>query len=964
MNESIFVIDVMPFLYRGHFVFLKSPRRTTTGINTSSLSVFATSLATVLKNNNPAYVVCALDSRTPTFRHELDPRYKAQRQAAPEDILAAIPQAIEFAEALNLPILQVDGFEADDLLGTFAAKAKAAGIPCYLVTPDKDAAQLVDDNTRLIRPGQSRGGDELATLDVAAVCERWQLASPAQMIDYLAMTGDSSDNIPGIPGVGEKTATALLKEWGSLDAVLEHASEIKGKLSEKVINGRESALLSRTLATIRCDVPIKLDGAETEPDVQTLFAALRRKEPDTAKLKAVLQKYEFNQIARRLLGDNATAPTAAHQPAPTAETEEPVAPLATIADTPHSYILADTEDRIQELCAALAAAPAFAFDTETAGLDTHHDRLVGMSFAVKPGQAWYVPVDPAQVRVQEPDIQPDLFAFAETQAQDPEAERRRHREAACTTLKRFEPYWTAPDKIKIGHNIKFDLSVLRQYGFTITGEIHDTLLASYVLDASGRHGMDELSCKHLHYRPIPIEQLIGERKKGVPQKTMDELTPEAVCDYAAEDADVTLRLEHALRPLAQDAGLERALRDSEEPLVPILVDMEYEGVHIDTAALKTYSHELEGELLELETKIKELAGTDFNIASPKQLGEILFDRLQLDPHAVRTPSGQYATDEGTLTALASSERPIIGLILEHRACSKLKNTYVDKLPLCIDLATGRVHTTFSQALTDTGRLSSSDPNLQNIPIRSERGQRIRAAFTARDDQHVLVAADYSQIELRVMAAMSGDEALKLAFQEGADIHTETASKVFGKPAEEVTREERAYCKMVNFGIIYGISAFGLGQRLGIPQREAKVLIDTYFAEYPGVKTYMDKAIADAREHGYATTLLGRRRSLPDIASRNVSTRNSAERNAINTPIQGTAADIVKLAMIRAYNGLKDKGLKAKMVLQIHDELLFDVPQEEVDAVTEVIREAMTGALDIGVPLDVDIGVGPTWLDAH
>ncbi len=898
----------MPLLYRGHFVFLKDPRLTSTGINTSALTTFANCVLQILNEHTPSHVALVLDSTTPTFRHLAYPEYKAQRQKMPEDLALSIPMAIELAEALRIPILRVDGFEADDVMGTLAARAAAAGWTTYLATPDKDVAQLVGPTTYLFRPGKANVPAEI--YDVAAVCQHWGLTSPGQMIEYLGLAGDASDNIPGIPGVGEKTATALLTQYGSIDTLLAHASELKGKLAEKVASGATSALQSRDLATIRTDVPVPIE-----------LEALARREPDAERLREVLKKYELFAIGKRLLGE---AFESGGEKAPDA--------YKTLANVRHTYVCVKSGEQVQALLRALDEASEWAFDTETTGLDPRHDRLVGMSFATAPGKAWYVPV--------------------------PE-----EREACRAFLQRFAALFTDPFKVKIGHNAKFDLTILRQYGIELRGELHDSMLAHYVIDASDRHGMDHLARQYLDYDPIPITALIGEKKKGVEQGNMGDLAPEQISDYAAEDADVTLQLDRLLRKEAQATGCLRALTECEEPLIEVLLDMETEGVRINESALQTYGRELDRELLALEIKIRELGGGNFNPSSPKQLGEILFDHLKIDPEAARTTTGQYATSEDVLFKL-KDRHPIVPLILEFRMCSKLKSTYVDKLPTCIDPGTGRVHTSFAQALTETGRLSSSDPNLQNIPIRTERGQRIREAFVARDADHVLLSADYSQIELRVMAALSKDPGMIEAFRRGADIHSETATRVYGVMPALVTPEMRSVCKMVNFGIIYGISAFGLSQRLNVPRKQAAELIETYFTQYPGVKAYMDQAIADARAKGYSQTLLGRRRFLRDIDSRNATSRQAAERNAINSPVQGSAADLIKLAMVRVHRELKQRRLKTKMVLQIHDELLFDVPKTEVGTVRDLVKQAMTTVLDIGVPLEVSIGMGDTWLEAH
>ena len=905
MAQKLFVIDTMPLLYRGHFVFLRNPRMTTTGLNTSALNLFAITIAQILAEHAPTHLALVLDSTTPTFRHLEYPAYKSQRQKMPEDIAAAVPMAMELAAALNIPMLRVDGFEADDLMGALADRASREGLETYLVTPDKDIAQLVDATTHLYRPGKAGSGPEIYT--VADVCAHWDITSPGQMVDYLGLAGDAADNIPGIMGIGDKTAVALLKQFGSLEAVLDGAASLKGKLAEKVAGGREQALLSRRLATIRRDVPLPVTLAE-----------LARREPDRDALQTVLSKYELVQVGQRLLGGEAVV--RAVQPL-----------IATIRETPHTYTCARDEHGVAALLAALRAAPLWAFDTETTGLEAWQTDLVGISFSTQAGTGWYLPISTGPAA----------------------------REAL---LARFRPLFEDPGHTRICHNAKFDLTVLRHHGIRVSGTLHDTLLTHYVLDAAERHGLDALSHQYLQYDPIPITALIGER--GPAQITMREVPLEQAAEYAAEDADVALRLFEKLRPLALEAGCAPVLEESEEPLIPVLIAMEAEGIRLDTDILKACGRELEHDLLELELKIRDYAGGgSLNIASPKQMGELLFGQLKLDPDAKRTASGQYATDEDTLVRL-TGKHPIVDLILDHRACSKLKSTYVEKLPACINPQTGRIHTTFSQAMTETGRLSSVNPNLQNIPIRTARGRRIRAAFVPRDAGHVLLSADYSQVELRVMAAMSGDRGMIEAFARGADIHTETAARVHGIMPALVTAEMRSQAKMVNFGIIYGISAFGLSQRLGIPRKQAAELIEHYFEQYPGVKLYMDAIIAFAREHGYVKTHLGRRRWLRDITSRNATSRQAAERNAINTPIQGTAADVIKLAMVRIQHELEARAYRARMVLQVHDELIFDVPREEVEPVRALVVEAMRTAVDLGVPLEVETGVGENWLEAH
>ena len=935
----------MPVLYRGHFAFLRSPRMTASGINTSALFGFANGVAAVLKDCGPDYAVLAMDPDGPTFRHEKYPAYKAQREKMPEDLAAAIPMAFELADALNLPVLRRQGFEADDVMGTIAVRAAEAGLEVLLATPDKDAAQLVTEKIKLFRPGHGKEGPEI--YDVEKVKAHWQLDSPRQMIDYLALAGDAADNIPGIRGVGEKTATALLRDWGSVENLVAHASELKGKLAEKVAAGAEDAKLSKFLTAIRTDVPMELD-----------LESLRRREPDAAKLAAVCAKYELAQFARRFGVDVSTVAPSASAAASAVD----AAPPSTLADWPHEYTLVTTPAAARRLAAELESAPRFAFDTETTGTDARKARLVGMSFATKPGRAWYVAVNdaPAEDMPEEPDLFSIPPAVAET-ASGSVGTFCRSEIVDC-----FARAFADPKKILVAQNAKYDITVLKRYGIVFGSVVHDTMLEHYVFDAAARHGMDHMAQELLNYRPIPIEKLIGEKARGKVQKNMADLRPEEILDYAAEDADVTLRLEDVLRPKCEAAGLLKALETSEEPLVEILCDMEREGVRIDPEALKSFGQvlqkEIDGYVAEIREICREVGCPEPNLDSPKQLGEFLFDKLNLDSAAKRTANGQYATDEKTLQGFAD-KHPVVRKILEYRACTKLLSTYADKLPGCIDGNDGRVHTTFAQAFTETGRLSSSDPNLQNIPVRSDRGKFIRASIVPREG-NVLVSADYSQIELRLMAALSGDESMKQAFAEGADIHRETASKVYGVMPELVTPEQRASCKMVNFGIIYGISAFGLSQRLGIPRREAAQLIDTYFQEYPTIRAFMDRMVAVAREKGYAETILGRRRTLRDIASRNATVRQAAERDAVNTPVQGSAADLMKIAMVRVSRALKAEGLSAKMVLQIHDELLFDTPPEEVERVVALAKREMSSALDFGVPLEVGVGVGKNWLEAH
>ena len=908
MNK-LFIIDLMPFLYKGHFVFLRNPRMTASGINTSALLGLANGLQAILKKEQPTHAVLAMDPGGPTFRHEAYAPYKAQRQKMPEDLAASIPYAFELAEALKIPVVRVDGFEADDVMGTLAVKGAAAGFDVYMATPDKDAAQLVRPGVKLYRPAHA--GDAAEIYDEAKVCEHWHLRDPLQMIDYLALAGDTADNIPGIRGVGEKTATDLLSKYGSVEGILENQAKLKGKLAEKVFAGREDAKISKFLTAIRTDVPI-------EPD----WDAYKLDGIDKEKLAAVCTKFELNRLAKELLGGEVEVEGGGGQ-----------RNLKSISDVPHDYKYISTEAEAQELLETLMAASRVAFDTETTArelgmtaTDAKTCKLIGFSFATEKGKAWYV-------------------------------------DAGLIDI--FRPLFADPTKTLVGFNVKFDRAVLHRYGIGFASTPHDVMLAHYCLDAAARHGMDMLAEQYLDYRTIRFSEVAGEQERGKPEPTLFGKDIAKVTDYAAEDADVTLQLEDAIRPLAlslsSSVSSPSALSEVEEPLVKVLLEMEREGVKIDVDALKEYGRELDREILGFTQEILKYADPGFNPDSPKQLGEMLFGKLGL-PGGKKTASGQWSTDEKTLSKLAG-EHPIIASILEYRACTKLKSTYVDKLPTLID-DQGRVHTTYAQAFTETGRLSSSDPNLQNIPIRTERGKFIRKAFVARDEDHVIISADYSQIELRLMAAMSGDTAMLAAFRNGEDIHRDTASRVYDVMPAFVTPEQRSACKMVNFGIIYGISAFGLSQRLKVPRKEAADLIETYFKLYPSIKEFMGRAIAKAREKGYAETVLGRRRTLRDINSRNATARQAAERDAINTPIQGSAADLIKIAMVRVDRAIKAENLRAKMVLQIHDELVFDCPKDETERLKEIVRREMSTALDFGVPLEVGIGEGANWLEAH
>ncbi len=925
--DTIFVIDVMPLLYRGHFAFLNNPRMTTTGINTSALFSYTSTILQIIEQRNPTHIALVFDSKTATFRHEAYPPYKAQRDKLPEDLSLAIEMAHEFAEAMNLPALRVDGFEADDLMGTLANLAVKSGMEAYLVTPDKDIAQVVQPGVFLYR----LGGKNPEVWDSGRVCEHWKLTSPKQMIDYLALSGDASDNIPGVRGVGDKTAQKLLSEYDDIEHILEaaRAGKISGKIGQRIAEDADNAVMSKFLTTLRTDVPLAVSLDE-----------LRRKESNAEALREFCRKYELSSVAKRLDLEMKAEPE--HQ-------------SATIATTPHKYRMASSEKDLCELIDELKASGRFAFDTETTSSNAREGKLVGMSFSVKAGEAWYVPYPQKEVKVEAPML--DLFMAVEEPVKSMDLPY-----SAKSVVSKLAPVF-ADEKIeKVGHNTKYDREVLARFGMEVKGPCHDTMLMHFALDSSERHGLDRLAKIYLDYEMIPISTLIGDGRNADSAR-MATLPPEDVADYAAEDADMTLQLYHKLLPKIKENGLERAMIESEEPLVQVLLDMEQAGIKVDALALYAFGQELEQEILALEQRIYDAAGESFNLNSPKQLGEILFGKLAIDDKAAKTATGQYETGEDVLLKYVN-QFPVVRDVLEWRSAVKLKSTYADKLPGCINPADGRIHTHFSQSFAETGRLASSEPNLQNIPVRTEQGKRIRAAFVPASDNNVLMSADYSQIELRIMAYLSGDESMLEAFRNGRDIHTETASKVFKVDASEVTQRQRTRCKMVNFGIIYGMSTFGLAQRLEISKTEAADFIAEYFRQYPGVRGFMDKAIAMAREKGFAETMLGRRRGLRDISSRNSTIRQAAERNAINTPVQGSAADLIKLAMVRVNNALKRENLKAKLVLQIHDELLLDVPLDEVEKVKEVVHHEMTNAWDLGIPLEVEIGTGATWLEAH
>lgn len=918
--KRLYLIDAYALIFRAYYAFIRAPRMNSKGMNTSAVFGFTNALVDVLKNYNPTHIAVAFDPPGGCFRVDDYALYKANRDETPEDIRRAIPYIKSIVEGFNIPVFESAGFEADDVIGTLAHQAAAEGFDVFMVTPDKDFAQLVTDRIRIHRPAKNGGGVEIWGVD--EVKEKFQVKDPLQVIDILGMWGDSADNIPGIPGVGEKTAKKLIAEYESIEILLERADELKGKLKEKVKENAAQALLSKQLATIRLDVPVKFEAEK-----------LLIEAPDKEKLGAVFADLEFRTLSERIFGER-MVPSAAEGGqmdlfggGETTATTEEVQPEKQVAT---NYTLIDTVDKRKKFVADLLQQKSFCFDTETTGLDANEAELVGVAFSYRKGEGYYVPLpnNPKAVRLIMSDFQ-EVFAHEKI--------------------------------LKIAHNLKYDLTVFKWHGIEIKGPIFDTMLAHYLLEPDMRHGMDLLSETYLNYRPISIEELIG--KKGKDQKNMRDVPVEKVKDYACEDADITFRLYERFSPQLDETKTRKLFEEIEMPLVPVLGAMETSGVALDMEQLRTYSSELGFEILQLEKSIKELAGTEFNIASPKQLGEILFDHLKLIDKPKKTKTGQYATAESVLETLRG-EHDIVDQILEYRQVVKLKSTYVDTLPNLVNPRTGRIHTTFHQAVAATGRLSSQGPNLQNIPIRTERGRKVRQAFIPRDKDYLLLAADYSQIELRVIASISGDEAMIEAFRNDEDIHSATAAKIFGVPLEEVTREQRSNAKTVNFGIIYGVSAFGLSQQTNLSRSESKEVIDSYFETYPGIKKYMDQQIELAREQGFVETLMGRRRYLRDINSKNQVVRGQAERNAINTPIQGTAADIIKKAMIDLHREFEQQNFRSKMVLQVHDELVFDAHQDELDIIEPVIVEKMQHAIKLDVSLKVEVGRGKNWLEAH
>ena len=940
MPKKLFLLDAFALVFRAYYALIRSPRVTSKGKNTNAQFGITNAIIDLINNQKPTHMAVCFDTHALTERHIDFADYKANRQETPEDILAAVPDIKRIIEGFNIPVVELDGFEADDIIGTLAKLAEKEGYDVYMVTPDKDYGQLVSEHIKIYKPPYQGGSYEI--LGPEEICKKWDIANISQVIDMLGMMGDAVDNIPGIPGVGEKTAVKLLKEYGNLENVLADAENIKGALGEKIRNGRDKAIMSKKLATIITNVPVIFHEED-----------FRLKEWNKDGLTSIFTELEFKTLGKRLLGEEIAVANETKKPIPSngqmdlfgnaVEAKEEVITntsteeLYTVVDkninnTPHNYQLAVNEEEIEKLISLLQQHHEICFDTETTNIDANLATLVGMSFAIKPGEAYYVPC--------------------------PE-----NREDCLKLLAKFSSLFADTSKTWIGQNIKYDLLLLKWYDTTLTGNIFDTMLAHYVIEPDGKRSMDVLSAKYLGYEPVHIEELIG--KKGKNQGNMRDVELEKIKEYAGEDADITLQLKHVFEPKMKSSEVEKLFEEVENPLVKVLVDMEFEGIKVDVDFLNNYSKELEVEEKKAEEQVYEQAGVRFNLASPKQLGEVLFEKLKLDPKAKKTKTGQYATGEDILTKLAVQHK-ICDDILTYRELAKLKSTYVDTLPLLINPKTGRVHTSYAQAVAVTGRLSSNNPNLQNIPIRTDKGREIRKAFIPRDENHVLVSADYSQIELRIVAAISGDENMCEAFKTGKDIHTATAAKVFNVEESEVTKEMRYKAKSVNFGIIYGQGAFGLSENLGISRTEAKEIIDNYKKQFPNIQKYMDDTIAFAKANGYVQTLMGRKRWLKDITSSNFTVRGFAERNAINSPIQGTAADMIKLAMINIHEAFKKKKFKSKMLLQVHDELVFDVLKSEMDLVKPVILECMQNALQLPnhVPTDAEIGSGDNWLAAH
>lgn len=922
--EKLFLLDAYALIYRAYYAFIKNPRINSKGFNTSAIMGFVNTLEDVLKKENPTHIGIAFDPAGPTFRHEAYEQYKAQREETPEAIRLSVPIIKDIIRAYRIPILEVMGYEADDVIGTLATEAGKRGITTYMMTPDKDYGQLVSDHVFMYRP--KYGDKEFEVMGVKEVKEKFNIESPAQVIDMLGLMGDTADNIPGCPGVGEKTAQKLIAEFGSIENLLSNTDKLKGSIKTKVETNKEQISFSKFLATIKTDVPINLNMEE-----------LKREEPDEEELRKIFEELEFRTLLDRVLKNEkktVASPTPTQSnlfdlfAAGNAEKTKN-SNLMRLDDLKYDYQLLDTEEKIDVFLQNILTKNIFSLDTETTGTDPISAQLVGMSFSYAENQAVYVPV-PAD------------------------------RDQALKIVNKFKSLLENEETLKVGQNIKYDMLVLGNYGITVSGPMFDTMIAHYVLQPELRHGMDYLAEIYLKYDTIKIEELIGPKGKG--QKNMRDLSPTQVYKYACEDADVTLKLKNILEKELVENGVEQLFYTIEMPLVPVLAYMERNGVRIDTEALKETSRHFTARMHQIEEEVHQLAGMEFNIASPKQVGEVLFDRLKIVEKAKKTKTGQYVTSEEVLESL-KGKHEIVGKILEHRGLKKLLGTYIDALPQLINPHTGKIHTSFNQTVTATGRLSSSNPNLQNIPVRNEDGKEIRKAFIP-DDGCEFFSADYSQIELRIMAHLSGDPHMIEAFQKGQDIHAATAAKIYKEKLEDVTREQRSKAKTANFGIIYGISVFGLAERLNVDRKEAKELIDGYFENYPKVKEYMDHSIQIAREKGYIETIFKRKRYLPDINSRNAVVRGYAERNAINAPIQGSAADIIKVAMINIYRRFKEENIKSKMILQVHDELNFSVLPEEKEKVQQIVISEMESAYKMKAPLLADCGWGKNWLEAH
>lgn len=930
-NNTLFLLDGMALAYRAYFSMNKAPRVTSTGLDTSAVFGFTNTLLELLNKEAPTHIAVVFDTSAPTARHIEYEKYKAQRQEMPEALRQGLPYIRKVVEAFNIPVIAMDGYEADDVIGTIAWQASERGYTTFMMTPDKDFGQLVRENVYMYKP--ARMGNEVEVLGVKEILAKWSIDHPKQVIDILGLWGDASDNIPGVPGIGEKTAKDLVQKYGSMENIFANLQDFTGRKKENLETFQDQGLLSKRLATINTEVPIVFE------DINLIM-----EEPNKEALLELFRELEFRTLGRRIFGEDVVVA----KPQKTtgqldlfgdsnyAPTESFETQLETFPGELESHTTWITEYKIcselaemQELAALLLKSGDFCFDSETTSLDPITCNLVGLSFAIVPGEAWYVPI-----------------------SQD--------RNMALTQLAIFKPVLEDENCAKSGQNLKFDIQVLAQYQIAVKGKLFDTMLAHYLIEPDMRHNMDYLAETYLNYKPISITELIG--KKGKNQGSMQDVPLAEIARYAAEDADVTLRLKHIFEPRLAETGVKKLFEEVEMPLMQVLAEIELTGINLDEQALKIYSKDLEVDIQKLELEIYEMAGTKFNIASPKQLGEVLFELLKLDPKAKKTKTGQYKTDEEVLTSLAMKhEMP--AKVLEFRSLQKLKSTYVDALPTMINPKTGRVHTSFNQAVAATGRLSSNNPNLQNIPIRTEKGREVRKAFIPAKN-NLLLSADYSQIELRIITEISGDENMLDAFKQGVDIHTATAAKVFKVPLNAVDSELRRKAKTVNFGIIYGISAFGLSQRLGIPRSEAAELIQSYFETYPGIKAYMDSIVNKAREYGFVETLLGRRRYIKDITSNNQTVRGFAERNAINAPIQGSAADMIKVAMIEVQKAMKQAGLQSKMMLQVHDELVFDVIPEELDTLKALVLDKMQHALPLKVPILVEMGAGNTWLEAH